>query len=81
MVIDATNGKIVSKVPIGDGCDGTDFDPYLKTVYSSNGEGTLTMIKEVSKDKFEVIKNLPTKPGARTSSVDVKSHAIYLPNG
>ena len=79
MVIDAAGGKVITKVPIGDGCDGTAFDPALKMVYSSNGEGTLTMIKEVTKDKFEVIKNLPTKRGARTLSVDGKSHSIYLP--
>lgn len=79
MVIDATNGKVVSKVPIGDGCDGTAFDPSIKTIYSSNGEGTLTIIKEVSKDKFEVQKNFETKRGARTLSVDVNSHIIYLP--
>ena len=79
MVIDATNGKVVSKVAIGDGCDGTAFDPSNKTIYSSNGEGTLTIIKEVSKDKFEVVKNLATKRGARTLSLDVSSHFIYLP--
>src|SRR4051794_6843923 len=65
MVIDATNGKVVAQVPIGDGCDGTAFDPSTKTVYSSNGEGTLTVIREVSKDKFEVVANVPTKRGAR----------------
>ncbi len=79
MVIDATSGKIISKVAIGDGCDGTAFDPSIKTIYSSNGEGTLTVIKEVSKDKFEVENNLPTKRGARTIAVDVKTHTIYLP--
>ena len=79
MVLDATDGKIVSQLPIGDGCDGTAFDAALQTVYSSNGEGTLTVIKEISKDKFEVIKNLPTQRGARTLSVDARSHSIYLP--
>ena len=79
MVIDATNGKVVAQLPIGDGCDGTAFDPSISTIYSSNGEGTLTIIKEESKSKFSVIKNLPTKRGARTLSVDLKSHIIYLP--
>lgn len=77
MVIDATNGKIVDKLPIGDGCDGTAFDPVTNTIYSSNGEGTLTVIKETSKNKFAVT-NLVTKPGARTLSVDVTTHKIYL---
>jgi len=44
VVIDATNGKIIARLPIGNGCDGTAFDPALNTVYSSNGEGTLTVI-------------------------------------
>ena len=79
MVIDAINGKVVTKIAIGDGCDGTAFDAGTQTIYSSNGEGTLTVIKEVSKDKFEVVKNVPTKRGARTLSVDASSHFIYLP--
>ncbi len=79
MVIDATNGKVVAQVPIGDGCDGTAFDPSTKTVYSSNGEGTLTVIREVSKDKYEVVANVPTKRGARTLAVDTKTNTVYLP--
>jgi YVTN family beta-propeller protein len=79
IVIDATNGKIIDKLPIGDGCDGTAFDPSINTVYSSNGEGTLTVIKETSKDNFEVIANVPTKRGARTIAVDVKTNTVYLP--
>ncbi len=79
IVIDATNGKIIDKLPIGDGCDGTAFDPSTNTVYSSNGEGTLTVIKETSKDNFEVIANVPTKRGARTIAVDVKTNTVYLP--
>jgi YVTN family beta-propeller protein len=79
IVIDATNGKVINTLPIGDGCDGTAFDAAINTVYSSNGEGTLTIIKEESKNKFTVIKNLPTKRGARTISVDVSTHILYLP--
>jgi len=79
MVIDATNGKIIDKLPIGDGCDGTAFDASLQTVYSSNGEGTLTVIKEESKNKFTVVKDFTTKRGARTLSVDASTHTIYLP--
>jgi len=78
MVIDATNGKVIAKLPIGEGCNGTAFDPAINAIYSSNGEGTLTVIKELSKNKFDV-KNVPTKRGARTLSVDVSTHTIYLP--
>ncbi len=79
MVIDATNGKIIDKLPIGDGCDGTAFNPSANTIYSSNGEGTLTVIKEISKDKFDVVQNLSTKRGARTLCVDIKTGIVYLP--
>ncbi|MCW3090162.1 MAG: YncE family protein [Ferruginibacter sp.] len=79
MVVDANNGKVVAKVPIGDGCDGTAFDPATKTVYTSNGEGTLTVIHEDNADKFSVVENVVTKRGARTIALDNLSHLIYLP--
>ncbi|MDP4284029.1 MAG: YncE family protein [Bacteroidota bacterium] len=79
VVVDAENGKVVSTAATGNGCDGTAFDPKLNYVYSSNGEGTLTVIKEISKDKFEVLENVPTKRGARTMTIDPATHIAYLP--
>jgi YVTN family beta-propeller protein len=79
MVVDASNGKIVDKLPIGDGCDGVGFDAGTKTVYSSNGEGTLSVIHEKSADKFEALTPVPTKRGARTIAVDQATHLVYLP--
>jgi DNA-binding beta-propeller fold protein YncE len=79
VVMDATNGTIVDKLPIGDGCDGAAFDPATKLVFTSNGEGTVTVIKEISKNEFKVIDNVPTKKGARTIAIDEKSHTLYLP--
>ena len=79
VVLNAENGSVVSTPAIGDGCDGTAFDPALNYVYSSNGEGTLTILKEISKDKFEVVENVSTKKGARTLAVDHETHTVYLP--
>ena len=79
VVLNAENGSVVSTPEIGNGCDGTAFDPTLNYIYSSNGEGTLTIIKEVSKDKFDVVENVPTKRGARTLTVDPLTHTVYLP--
>jgi len=79
IVMNAENGKMVKELPIGQGCDGTAFDPGTKTAFSSNGDGTLTVIKEKSADDFEVVENAPTKKGARTLAVDEKTHKIYLP--
>jgi DNA-binding beta-propeller fold protein YncE len=80
IVMDATNGKVISSLPIGDECDGVGFDTQLKTAYSANGDGTLTVVKELSSDNFSVEENVITKQGARTIAVDQKTHKIYLPS-
>lgn len=79
VVMDATSGAIVDKLPIGDGCDGVGFDGGLKMVFASCGEGKLTVIKEESASSFKVIDNVPTKRSARTVAVDEKTHQVYLP--
>lgn len=79
IVMNAENGKVVKELPIGDGCDGVVFDPGLKYIFSSNGEGTLTVIHEKSAKSFEVVENVPTRKGARTSAIDEKTHKVYLP--
>jgi hypothetical protein len=80
VIADAIDGHIVTTLPIGEGCDGVKFDPGLKRAYSSNGEGTMTVVQEISKDNFKVLENVPTMSGARTLAVDTKTHHIYLPS-
>jgi YVTN family beta-propeller protein len=79
VVMDATNGNIVDKLPIADGCDGVGFDGGLQYVFASCGEGKLTVIKESSASSFSVIDNVPTKRSARTIAVDEKNHEVFLP--
>ena len=79
IVLDAITGKQISILPIGEGSDGVVFDPRLKLVYSANGEGTLTVIKEMNANKFEVLENVKTKKGARTIALDEINHHIFLP--
>lgn len=79
VVMDATNGNIVAKLPIGEGCDGVAFDAALKNIYTSNGEGTMTVIHEDNANKFTVMENVTTKRGARTITLDKQSHLIYMP--
>ncbi len=78
-VVDATNGKLIETLPIGDGCDGAAFDPGTKNAFTSNGEGILTVYHEASPDKYDLVANAPTKRGARTIAVDPLTHLIYLP--
>jgi YVTN family beta-propeller protein len=79
IVLDADNGKVVDKLEIGERVDGVAFDPGLKRAYSSNGDGTLTVVQEVTKDTFKVLENVTTQKGARTIAINHKTHRIYLP--
>ncbi len=78
-VVDATTGKVLQELPIGDGCDGSAFDPATKNVFASNGDGSLSVYHENASGMLELLANAPTKRGARTIAVDEKSHLVYLP--
>ena len=80
VVMDATNGNIVDKITIGDGCDGVAFDEILNNIYTANGaDGTLSVIHEEAPSKFALVQTLATKKSARTITLDNKTHAVYLP--
>ncbi|HEV8505521.1 MAG TPA: YncE family protein [Chitinophagaceae bacterium] len=79
IVLNAESGAVVDKIVIGDGCDGVAFDSKKKIIYTSNGEGTLSAIKEISADKYSFLGNYPTKRGARTITINENSGTLYLP--
>jgi YVTN family beta-propeller protein len=79
VIMDATNGKIIEKLPIGDGCDGIAFDPRNKTIFTSNGEGNITIVKENGANDFKVKGSIATKRGARTITMDDETHTLFLP--
>jgi YVTN family beta-propeller protein len=77
-VIDAGTGKVVTTVPIGEGPDAAGFDPDKKLVFSSNGEGTLTVVSQATPNKYAVAQTVKTERGARTMALDLKTHKLYL---
>ncbi|MCL4538867.1 MAG: YncE family protein [Bacteroidetes bacterium] len=79
VVMNALNGKVMTTLPIGERVDGAAFDPVLRRAFSSNGQGTLTVVQEEGKDKFTVLEQFPTQLGARTITIDVKTHHLFLP--
>jgi YVTN family beta-propeller protein len=79
VVLNAIDGKVVTTVPIGDGCDGVAFDNNTKNIFASCGEGKLTIIHEASADKYDVVDNVTTKRSARTIAINEKTHTIFLP--
>lgn len=77
-VVDASTGKVIATLPIGDGPDAAGFDSETKLAFSSNGDGTLTVVAEHG-DGYIVLQNLRTEVGARTMTLDAKTHVVYLP--
>jgi YVTN family beta-propeller protein len=77
-VTDAASGKQVAKVDIGEGPDAAAFDPKRSLAFSSNGEGTLTVVHQDSPDKYTVLDNVKTQRGARTMALDPSSGRVYL---
>ena len=76
-VSDADSGRVLATLPIGAGVDGAAFDPATRLAFSSNGEGTLTVVREQSPDSFKVIATVPTQRGGRTVALDERTHRIY----
>lgn len=77
VVMNADNGKLVTTLPIGSGVDAASFDPDSQLAFSSNGEGTITVVHEDSPDKFTVVDNVATQRGARTMTLDQKTHRLF----
>ncbi len=79
VVVNAENGKIITTLPIGDHCDGVCFDTELKNIYTSNGEGSITVIKEENENSFKILETIITQKGTKTITLDSKTHHIYTP--
>ena len=77
-VVNAEDGKVVNTPAIGEGVDANAFDPGTDLAFSSNGDGTLTVVHEDSADKYTVAQNVATQRGARTMALDTNNHDVYL---
>jgi DNA-binding beta-propeller fold protein YncE len=78
VILSSNDGKIIDALPIGNGTDGATFNPATMEAFSSNSDGTLTIIKENSPTSFTVEQNLTTMRGAKTLTLDSKTNRILL---
>lgn len=79
VISDPEAGRVIGTADIGKGPDAAGFDPGTGFAFSSNGgDATLTVVKEAPGNKFEVVENAQTEPGARTMALDTKTHRVYL---
>ncbi|HEX3100645.1 MAG TPA: YncE family protein [Pyrinomonadaceae bacterium] len=79
IVLDSETGKVVAEPAIGTGPDAAAFDPETKFAFSSNGEGTMTVVHQDSDNKYTVVDNVTTQRGAKTMALDEKTHKVFLP--
>jgi len=77
VILNADTGKILANLPLPGGSDGAIFNAATMEAYSTQGSGTLTIVKENSPTSFEVVQKLPTMNGARTIAFDSKTNHIF----
>ena len=78
VILSAVDGKVLETLPLGAGTDGAVFNPKTMEAFSSNGDGTLTIVKENSPTSFVVEQTLKTAPRAKTLTLDTKTNKLYL---
>lgn len=79
IVTDADSGKQIAQIPVGVEPDAAIYDVERKLVFASNCDGTLTVVKQDTPDKYTVLQNLKTQREARTMALDPASHKLFLP--
>jgi DNA-binding beta-propeller fold protein YncE len=81
VVLDSDTGRVVATPAIAPDPDGAAFDPGTGRIYASSREGILSVIHEETPDRFSADESVTTAPGARTLTLDPKSHRVFLPTG
>lgn len=79
VVLDITSSQVAARIPIGMHCDGVCYLPSRKEIFTSNGEGTITVISQDAPDKYSKQQTLVTKRGARTITLDHANQTLFLP--
>ena len=77
-VMDTATGKVIATLPIGARVDAVAFDPENQLVFCSNGEGTISVIRQKSPTDYESVGEIQTLPGAKTMALDPKSKKLFL---
>ena len=79
IVVNAETGKVITSLSIGERVDATAFDSETGMVYSSCGDGTVTVVHQDTADKYQVVDTIKTRPGSKTLALDAKTHRLFVP--
>ncbi len=77
IVVDALTGGNILKVPIGLGVDAAAYDPDIHVVFTSNKEGSISVIEQTGADTYRNLQTVTTLPGAKTMALDPERHVVY----
>jgi DNA-binding beta-propeller fold protein YncE len=78
VVVDTESGKVVAEAPVGHGVDAAAFDSQNALIFQSSGDGKVTVVHQDAADKYSVVGSVTTAPGAKTMTIDPKTHYLYL---
>jgi hypothetical protein len=78
VVLNSDTGELLAVLPIGLGVDGAAYDPELRRIYTANGLGSMTVIRQDSPDRYQVLEDVPTRFGGHSLVVDPLTHRIYI---
>jgi len=78
VVLNTDTGEFLAALPIGWGVDGAAYDSELKRIYTANGLGSMTVIRQDSPDRYKVLEDVPTRFGGHSLVVDPATHRIYI---
>jgi hypothetical protein len=76
--MDANSGQVITTLPIGDRVDAVAFDADNKLIFTSNGEGTVSVIRQKDANEYESVGDIQTQKSAKTMAFDPKSKRLFL---
>jgi len=80
-VFDLGTGRYTTQSPIGDNIDTSSFDPETKLIFSSTGDGLVTVTHEDTPDSYSVVEKIQTHDMSKTMALDPKTHRLFVPAG
>jgi DNA-binding beta-propeller fold protein YncE len=80
-VVDSDNGRVISRLSVGENADDTAFDPATGLIFTSSGDGLISVGRQDGPSSYSVVDALYTKPGSKTMVLDLKTHRLFVPCG
>ena len=77
-VMDADSGKVITTLPIGDRVDAVAFDADNQLIFASNGDGTISVIRQKSPNEYESVGDIQTQKSAKTMAFDPTTKRLFL---